>query len=84
MSNISSSVVHSFNGLWHLIITSILKNVEALGSCARLSSRAPYRGSSACLPQNTSLWVFIFLKIFILLSMPFVLLTCAVNGETVC
>ena len=70
-------MVHSFNGLRHLIITSILRNVRATGSCAGFYSRAPWR--IVCLPSPSFSWVslsgFSFSK-----SCVFILLTCAISG----
>lgn len=77
-------MVPSFNSLWHLIITNILRNVRAVGSWAGFYSRAPCRGLSARPPHHSPACLclgFHFLKLVVHI---FILLTCTMSGGTGC
>lgn len=77
-------MVPSFNSLWHLIKTNILRNVRAVGSWAGFYSRAPCRGSSARPPHHSPACLYLGFHFLKLIVHVFILLTWAMSGGTVC
>lgn len=80
----SSLVVHSFNGLWHLIITKVTKNARGLWVMCWVVFQSSYRGLSACPPRSSLECLYLDFHFLNLVVHVFILLPCWVGGGTVC